>query len=141
MTVDKVPFVIFELAHKQEAVPYPWRTFLPEDILDYFNGLPENGYELHFLDDFPTHLSAVPRPLYLLERKYIEVNSNMYFYNKIFFDAHRGVHKVKYSTIHRYYLTSDDQYFIKEVVEKGDTADLNLVLDIHLKHFSKNSKT
>ena len=65
----------------------------------------------------------------------------MYFYNKIFFDAHRGVHKVKYSTIHRYYLTSDDQYFIKEVVEKGDTADLNLVLDIHLKHFSKNSKT
>ena len=81
MTVDKVPFVIFELAHKNETVPYPWRDFLPADILDYFKALPENGYELHFIDEFDTHLSEVPRPLYLLERKYIEVNSNMYFYN------------------------------------------------------------
>ena len=62
--------------------------------------------------------------MYLLERKYIEVGENMYFYNKINFEAHQGVHKVKYSYIHRYYLTSDDQYFIKEVVEPEKTTDL-----------------
>lgn len=141
MTVDKVPYVIFELAHKNETVPFPWRDFLPADILDYFNALPENGYELHFIDEFDTHLSEVPRPLYLLERKYIEVNSKMYFYNSVFFEAHQGVHKVKYSTIHRYYLTSDDKYFIKECVEKGHTADFNQIIDTHVKYFSKNSKT
>jgi len=72
-SLDKVPFIIFELAHKQENVTFPWRRYLPKDILDYFNHLPENGFELHYVQDFPTHLSEVPRPMYVLERKYIPV--------------------------------------------------------------------
>jgi hypothetical protein len=62
----------------------------------------------------------------MLERQYIPVKSNltssenMYFYDNVFFEAHKGVHQDKYMTIHRYYYTSDGKYFIKECVEKGD---------------------
>lgn len=140
MSLDKVPFIILELAHKNETVGFSWRHWLPNDILDYFQDLPENAYELHHVQDFHTHLSPVPRPLYLLERKYITVNSHMYLYNKIFFEAHQGVHKNRYKTIARYYLTSDGKHFIKESVEKGNTADFRKVLDMHLKHFSESCK-
>ena len=144
--MDKVPFVIFELAHKNETVDFPWRTFLPDDILDYFKALPENGYELTFIDNFDTHLSSVPRPLYLLTRKYIEVKSdmtkskNMYFYDKTILEAHKGVLKEKYANIHRYYLTTDGKYFIKECVNKGTTTDFQKTNSMLLKHFSKTNK-
>jgi 2-polyprenyl-3-methyl-5-hydroxy-6-metoxy-1,4-benzoquinol methylase len=140
-TVNKSPFVFFELAHKGEEVSFLWKQSLPDNIMNYFDYLPTYDYKLHFLGEFATHLSVINRPLYLLERKYIIISDEKYYYNKAIFDAHIGVHTDKYSTIHRYYYTQDSRYFIKEYVELGNTEDLQHILNIHLKYLSYTANT
>jgi hypothetical protein len=136
-TVNKSPYLLLELAHKGEDVEFSWRSALPEDITSYFDHLPSGGFDLHFLGDFPTHLSNIDRPLYLLERKYITVNDTTYYYNKTNFAAHTGVHQDRYSTIHRYYQSQDNEYFIKECLELGSTENLQQILSTHIQYFYK----
>lgn len=137
--VDKTPYTFLELAHKGEEVDFSWRDALPNNILEYFNGLPENGYLLSKLGDFPTHLSDVPRPLYLLERQYIKVSDNIYFYNTVNFEAHVGVHNSEYRTIHRYYDTKDNKFFIKECVELGTTENYKSIINTQIKYLSQST--
>ena len=64
--LDRVPTLVLELAHRDEAVPYAWRASLPEDPLAILAGC--RDVHVYALGAFPSHLSATTRPMYLVAR-------------------------------------------------------------------------
>jgi len=62
----RIPILIVELAHRDEAVNFVWRACLPEDSLEIFSGC--DHAQIQHLGDFPSHLSSSVRPMYLVRR-------------------------------------------------------------------------
>jgi hypothetical protein len=62
----RVPVLVLELAHRNEGVNYPWRKSLPADPLTILREV--GAVNVKLLGDFPSHLSAATRPMYLITR-------------------------------------------------------------------------
>ena len=73
---ERVPLVFVELATRREPVTHPWRESLPEDPMAVFARCED--VDIEKIGEFPTHLSAVPRPLYRLRRRSVSVNNVRY---------------------------------------------------------------
>lgn len=63
----RIPVLILELAHRNEAVGFPWRASLPEDPLAILGACPR--VKVQTLGHFPSHLSTATRPLYLITQR------------------------------------------------------------------------
>ncbi len=85
----RVPLVFVELAVKEEDVSHAWRDALPDDPMETF-ALCRN-VDVVKLGEFPTHLSGVRRPLYLVSRKQgIVVNGVQYAVERVSEQAYAG---------------------------------------------------
>jgi len=62
----RIPMLVLELAHRDEAVRFAWRESLPEDPLAILSRCPAATVRL--LGEFPSHLSGAVRPMYLVSR-------------------------------------------------------------------------
>jgi SAM-dependent methyltransferase len=60
----RIPVLVLEMAHREEQVSCDWRNSLPEDPLEVLSSC--QNVHLQKLGEFETHLSPVPRPLWLL---------------------------------------------------------------------------
>jgi O-antigen chain-terminating methyltransferase len=63
----RIPTLVLELAHRDEAVRFAWRNSLPDDPLAVLSACPD--IQVRALDHFPSHLSAARRPMYLVTRR------------------------------------------------------------------------
>lgn len=73
---EKIPIIIIELALQHEDVPFPWKKELPLNELDIFNTC--KNIRINKLGYFPTHLSHVKRPLYIIQHKNIQIDHHDY---------------------------------------------------------------
>ena len=64
--LERVPVLILELAHRNEDVRYPWRESQPEDPLAVLAAC--RNIRVEKLGEFETHLSAVRRGLWRVDR-------------------------------------------------------------------------
>jgi O-antigen chain-terminating methyltransferase len=64
--LERVPVLILELAHRDEDVRYAWRESLPEDPLAVLAAC--RNVRTEKLGEFETHLSAVRRGLWRVDR-------------------------------------------------------------------------
>ncbi len=60
----RVPTLILELAHRNEDVPFAWRSSLPEDPLDILAAC--GNIQVETIGHFPSHLSNITRPMYII---------------------------------------------------------------------------
>jgi SAM-dependent methyltransferase len=64
--LDRIPTLVLELAHRNEPVPYAWRKSLPDDPLEILRAC--GNVIVKPMGHFPSHLSSVTRPMYLVTR-------------------------------------------------------------------------
>ncbi|PID32328.1 hypothetical protein CR970_00990 [Candidatus Saccharibacteria bacterium] len=72
LLMDRVPVVILELAQKGEDASLYWDKAVPENDLDILKLV--DGYSVEKVGEFPTHLSAKYRPVYVVSRDHVSVN-------------------------------------------------------------------
>lgn len=84
--LDKVPFVIFELAQKGEDSNLYWDKHVPEDIFSIF----DSNITIEKIGAFNNHLSDKTRPLIIAYKNSIKVNNKTYLINKISKSPYKG---------------------------------------------------
>ena len=112
--MTKVPILFVELALPEEDVTYKWKDKLPADPLEIFEKAP--AHDIKLLGYFPTHLSNVKRPLYMITRKELSVNGKVYPYEKMqFFPYNSGdnANSMVLSSRKKYFWAHD--YIIKSI--------------------------
>lgn len=62
--LERIPMLVLELAHRDEPVECPWHGSLPGDPLEVLREC--RSPQLRLLGEFPTHLSEVRRPLWVV---------------------------------------------------------------------------
>jgi len=62
----RIPTLVLELAHRDEDVTFEWREALDENRLGILTGCDADA---RLIAQFPTHLSKVMRPIYLVTRR------------------------------------------------------------------------
>jgi SAM-dependent methyltransferase len=128
--LDKVPYVIVELAKNDEDVTFSWKDKLPANELAVFDKCA--NCEILKLGEYGTHLSDTKRPLYVVKKKTITVNNKEHQVSAIKFGAYRHDSEVLDSRNRKYYFT--DEFFIKDIVaNESEIKSCDNVVDFHKK--------
>jgi O-antigen chain-terminating methyltransferase len=107
--MDRIPVLVVELAQKGEGKDYFWDKAAPARDLDIFNKVEDINIEK--IGEFPTHLSEVKRPIYVISKKHVNINKRKYLIDKVSSKAYKGAPSWR-DISSKYYLSGD--FFIKE---------------------------
>jgi len=122
--MEKVPILVVELAQKGEG-KFFWDKAAPKRDLDIFNKV--DDIRIEKIGDFPTHLSDVKRPLYVVSKNTVTVNNRKYLIEKESFRAYEKAPAWR-SIASKYYISGGS--FIKQASFADSTgADAMRVLN------------
>lgn len=110
--LQRVPFLVCELASQGENTSLTWDRSQPQDPMAVLGKIPA-GSHVRRLGEFSTHLSDRDRPLVLVQApKFVRVGAHTYSYDSVTNDAYTGS-MVSFTGVQRRYFTAA-RHIIKE---------------------------